>query len=125
MDSPGFKRFKAQRAAKAAADADYEAFTAAMRGPDGDANGRAQHLQPGGEDTAAGLSDGEIYRGYLAELDGTAARRRSEENAKRERIEREQEVVRYAKTTDSAALSRSHEHLRDRIPGAGRPHEGS
>lgn len=124
-DGKGFERWLARRAAapKTSQDEDYARFLSAMSGPGPDRNGRAEHLEPGGEDSAAGLSDDAIYRGYVSELDGSAARRRSEENAKRELRERQEEVIRHVRQV-GGGMSRSFEDLRSRIPGAGKPYEG-
>lgn len=124
MDTPGFAAWKKRRAQRAADDEDYGRFVAAMRGPGGDANGRASTGTPGGEDPAEGVPDGVVYEQYLSVLSGEAGRRRAEENARRERIEREDAIVRHARIA-GGGLSRSHEHLRERLEGFGRPHEGS
>jgi len=42
-----------------------------------------------------------LFRRYEAELDGSAARRRSEESARREQREREEEIRRWAEQTGS------------------------
>ncbi|MDP9477344.1 MAG: hypothetical protein M3R38_16960 [Actinomycetota bacterium] len=70
------------------------------------------------------MSDDVVYQGYISELDGTAARRRTEEGLKRELQDRQEEVIRHVREV-GGGLSRSHEHLRSRIPGAGKPYEGA
>ncbi len=119
-------RKKAERAAKGptTTDQDYRDYVAAMSGEQAQRDaGRAFHVVPGGEDPAAGTSDDAVYATYLAELDGSAARRRSEQNARQERHDREEEVIRHASQV-GGGLSRLHEALRDRLEGFGRPGEG-
>ncbi len=126
----GFERWLKRRAEKAAtsptvSDQDYRDYVAAMRGEQAQRDaGRVRHLEPGGEDRSAGLTDDEVYLGFVSELDGSAARRRTEEGLKRELQDREAEIVRHAAQT-GGGLSRSHEHLRSRLQGFGTPHEGS
>lgn len=125
MDSPGFAAFKARRAAKAAADVDYAAYVSSMRGEAAERMaGVPVTGTPGGEDPAEGVPDDRVYAGYISELDGSAARRRSEEAARAELRDREAEIVRHAAQT-GGGLSRSHEHLRSRLEGFGVPGEGS
>jgi len=59
-------------------------------------------------------SDEEIWQAYVELQDGTANRRRSIENARREQQEREEELVEYCKHTGSP-LPTHMEHLRPRL----------
>lgn len=120
----GFQRWLKTRAAKTSTDRDYEDFVNAMRGPDPGRNGVATSGTPGGEDPAEGIPDSVVYEQYLSVLSGKADRRRAEEMVKTEKLEREQEIIRSVSQV-GGGMSRSFEHLRARIPGAGRPFEGS
>ncbi len=129
-ESKGFERWLQRRAAKAAtspstSDEDYRRYMAAVSGEAAQRNaGRAFDVVAGGVDPAEGVPDDVVYRSYLQELDGTAARRRSEQAARQEACDRQEEVIRHAGLV-GGGLSRSHEHLRSRLEGFGRPHEGS
>ncbi len=129
-ESKGFERWLKRRAEKGAtspstSDRDYRDYVSAMTGQEAERNaGRAFDVVPGGVDRAEGVPDDQVYRGYLQELDGTASRRRSEEAARQEARDREQEVIRHASEV-GGGLSRSHEHLRSRLEGFGTPGEGA
>ncbi len=125
----GFERWMKRRAAKGATtstgDEDYRRYMASVSGAEAQKNaGRAYSLEAGGPDPAEGVPDDAVYRGYLQELDGTASRRRAEAAARQELKDREAETVRHAAEV-GGGLSRSHEHLRSRLEGFGRPGEGS
>ncbi len=126
MDSsPGFTAWKKRRAAKAAADADYEAFTDAMTGRSAELRaGVASTGTPGGREVPDDLDENEVYTAYTDVLSGEAGRRKAEETVRREKIEREEEIVRHVREV-GGGMSSSFEHLRGRIPGAGVPGEGS
>lgn len=128
-DTEGFRRFKQQRAEKAATSTDedraYEMFTDAMTGTEAERMaGVASTGTPGGREVPDDLDEAEVYRGYLDVLSGAAGRRKAEETARLEKIEREQEIVRHVREV-GGGMSSSFEHLRDRIPGAGKPGEGA
>ncbi|MDP9477497.1 MAG: hypothetical protein M3R38_17735 [Actinomycetota bacterium] len=126
-DTEGYRRFKAKRAetAPTTTDRDHQDFVSAMSGEDAERRaGVARHLEPGGPDAAAGVGDDRAYEAYVDEITGAAARRRSEENACQKLRDRESEIVRHASQV-GGGLSRSHEHLRRRLQGFGRPGEGS
>ncbi len=128
-ESKGFERWLQRRAEKAASpstsDRDYRDYVSAMTGQEAERDaGRARHLQPGGPDRTEGLSDDAVYVSYVSELDGSAARRRAEEAARQEARDRQEEVIRHASEV-GGGLSRSHEHLRSRLQGFGKPNEGS
>ncbi len=126
----GFEKWLQRRAEKAAtsptvSDRDYQDYVSAMRGEQAQRDaGRVRHLEPGGPDLSEGIPDDRVYQGYLDELSGVAARRRTEEALKAEKIERENEIIRHASEV-GGGLSRSHEALRSRLQGFGRPGEGS
>ncbi len=128
-EARGFERWLKRRAERATSpstsDREYADYVASVSGEQAQRDaGRARHLQPGGPDRTEGLGDDVVYASYLQELDGTASRRRAEESARQEARDREQEVIRHAGLV-GGGLSRSHEHLRSRLQGFGRPNEGS
>ncbi len=119
------KRREKAAASPTTDDRAYADYVAAVSGEAAQKNaGRAFDVVAGGVDPAEGVPDDVVYAGYLQELSGAAARRRSEEAARQEARDREAETVRHVREV-GGGLSRSHEHLRSRIPGAGRPYEGS
>ncbi len=124
MDSAGFAKFKQQRAAKAAAtptidDQDYAAFVSSMTGQAAERDaGVATTGMPGGREVPDDLDENEVYEAYRDVLSGEAARRQAEATARREKAEREQEIIRHLKIA-GGGTSRDHDHLRDRLKDHG------
>lgn len=125
MDTPGFKRFKEQRAKRAADDQDYRDFLSSMTGEQAERDaGRAFPQISGGPDPAENVPDGVVYEQYLDVLSGAAARRQAEATVRRELRDREEETLRHVRQV-GGGLSSSHEALRARLEGFGRPNEGA
>ncbi len=101
-DTPAFKKFKEQRAAKGAAtptseDEDYRRFLAAMSGAEGERMAGGAHEQiDGGARVPEHITNAEIYEGFVDMLSGEAGRRRARENVRQDFRDRREELRRHA-----------------------------
>ncbi|MDP9457029.1 MAG: hypothetical protein M3Q60_14915 [Actinomycetota bacterium] len=104
MDSPGFERWKAKRAARGATapktsdDRDYERFVSAMTGAEAEAMaGVASPQIDGGAVVPPDLTDDQAYAHLLAVVSGEASRLQAQEDVRRDRRERQEEHRRHAR----------------------------
>ncbi len=103
-ESKGFERWMKRRAERAATspstsdDKLYEAFVNAATGAEASRNaGRAFPQIDGGAVVPEHITDAEIYQGFTDMLDGTAARKRAEENVRQDFMDRREELRRHAR----------------------------
>jgi hypothetical protein len=103
MDSPGFARFKRQRAERGDAspttsdDQDYGRFLDAMTGRAAETTaGVAHEMIDGGAEVPPDLTDDQAYAHLLAVVSGEAARKQALEDVRRDRRERQEEHRRHS-----------------------------
>ncbi len=100
QDGRGFERWLAKRqtAPQTTDDRVYAQYLDQALGLSAQREaGRTHSGVPGGPDPSEGISDDRLYARFRSELDGSAARRRAEDQARQERRDRQEEHRRHAR----------------------------